>query len=147
KRHSPLPIRNSALTICRVLSFDGTARRGRCDKTQSPREFSAKKRGRARNQAQGRLFGRNGSNAIPCENREQKRESIPLTRKRLNSHRLSCSRVGGARGETVCQLRGLTVQPTRQSAAIDPLQSQEGPAFVRAYLIDLHDVGMPHPRR
>ena len=42
---------------------------------------------------------------------------------------------------------GLAVQPARQTTAIDPLQSQERPAFVAADLVDLHDVGVLHPRR
>ena len=42
---------------------------------------------------------------------------------------------------------GLAVQPVRQAAALDPLQGQERPAFVAADLVDLHDVGVLHPRR
>ena len=42
---------------------------------------------------------------------------------------------------------GLTIEPVRQTAAFDPLQGQEGPACVAADLVDLHDVGVMHPRR
>ena len=41
---------------------------------------------------------------------------------------------------------GLAIQSVRQTAALDPLQGQEGPAFVAADLVDLHDVGVLHPR-
>ena len=41
----------------------------------------------------------------------------------------------------------LAVEPVRQAAALDPLQGQERPAFVAADLVDLHDVGVLHPRR
>ena len=42
---------------------------------------------------------------------------------------------------------GLAIEPVRQAAALDPLQGQEGPALVAADLVDLHDVGVLHPRR
>ncbi len=42
---------------------------------------------------------------------------------------------------------GPAVQAVRQAAALGPLQGQEGPALVAADLVDLHDVGVPHPRR
>ena len=42
---------------------------------------------------------------------------------------------------------GLAVQPVRQAAALDPLERQERPAVVAADLVDLHDVGVLHPRR
>ena len=42
---------------------------------------------------------------------------------------------------------GLAIQSVRQAAALDPLQGQEGPALVAADLVDLHDVGVLHPRR
>ena len=42
---------------------------------------------------------------------------------------------------------GLAIQPVRQTAALDPLQGQERPAFVAADLVDLHDVGVLHSRR
>ncbi len=42
---------------------------------------------------------------------------------------------------------GLTVEPARQTVALDPLHREEWPAFVAADLIDLYDVGVLHPRR
>jgi hypothetical protein len=41
---------------------------------------------------------------------------------------------------------GFVVQSARQAAAFDPLQGEEGTAFVGADLIELHDVGVLHPR-
>jgi hypothetical protein len=41
---------------------------------------------------------------------------------------------------------GLAIQPVREAAALDPFQGQEKPALVVADLVDLHDVGVSHPR-
>ena len=42
---------------------------------------------------------------------------------------------------------GTAAQPVRQAAALNPLHDQEGPALVTTDLVDLHDVGVLHPRR
>jgi hypothetical protein len=42
---------------------------------------------------------------------------------------------------------GGAVEPVRQAAALDPFHGQERPALVVTDLVDLHDVGVPHPRR